>query len=188
MICFSSKLPVLQVGSHQLKNYETEWIFLAIEMALENSDTGNAFVAEHIYGGLLHYLQNECPWTLLKIENLYDKMEALLGKIGFSHLESLPRLCPAIRISVLKQLEQLDCPIEMVLLQTIQDELGKLAQYGAQEVILDDTVEAINILIPGKKWTKHCQLLHDELVNLQESYNVKQRDYLLKLFDERSSQ
>ena len=172
MICISSKLPVLQVGTHQLTDYDTSWLLRSIEGGLNTIEVQDKGIAQDIYYGVLHYLENNCPWVPLKIENLYSKVEGLFGKIGFPHAEGkIPRYCPEIHISMVHQLEQLDCKIEIALFSSLQAELESLNQYGVEKVVLEDIIEVVHEMIPAKKWTKECQMLHDELLSYQEKFN-----------------
>lgn len=172
MICIASKLPILQVGSHQLTNYETDWLLRAIEAALQSVHAENLEVARDIYQGVVHYLENSCPWTPLKIETLYDKVEKLVMKIGFSNLEGqIPMISPPVRISVAETLEEMDCQLEIAIFQTLRKEMASLKSYGVELIVLGDVKEAVTKLIQAKKWTKKCQLLHDEIKAVQEGYN-----------------
>lgn len=173
MICFSSKLPVLQVGTHQLKDYDTSCLLRAIMSGLREIEIEDETMAQDIYAGVLYYLENDCPWKPLKIESLYERIDKVFHTIGFSQVAGkLPMYAPEVRISVREQLESLDCQIEMMLFQTIQAEIDALKPYGVEKVILEDVIEAVHTLIPSKKWTKQCQALHDELLSLQESYHT----------------
>jgi len=174
MICLASKLPILQVGSYQLSNYETTWLKRAISEGLENAEFGNSAIAHDIYTGVLHYLENDCPWTPLKIEVLYDRIYGLLEKIGVAHIqEYIPMVTPPLKVSVLDTLESLDCPMEMTLILALEKNLSGLKKYRVEKVELNMVKEAVNILIPSKKWTKQCQLLHDEITELGEMYNER---------------
>lgn len=172
MICFSSKLPVLQVGTYQLFDYETSWLLRSIEGGLSSVQIEDQGIAQDIYHGVVYYLENECPWKPLKIEVLYEKMDGLFVKIGFPKVKGqIPMYCPEIRISVLNKLESLDCKIEIALFSALQAELESLVSYGAEKIILDDLIETVHTLIPSKKWSKECQDLHDELFSYQEKFN-----------------
>jgi len=172
MISLSSRLPVLQVGSYQLHDYETSWLLRAIEGGLEKIDIQDRKIAKDIYAGVLHYLENDCPWKPLKIEDLYVKLEKLFLKIGFPHAQGkIPQLSPPVRLSVVKQMHEIDCPIEIALFNALHKEMEILLGYGVEEVILDEVIEAVNILMPSKKWSKECQLLHDEILSIQENFN-----------------
>ncbi len=176
MISLTSKLPVLQVGEYQLHGYETSWILASIEGGLKSIGIQDIKIAKDIYEGVLHYLENNCPWKPLKIEDLYKKLEKLFSKIGFPHVKGkIPRISPPINVSVIAQLEKLDCQIELALFNTLQSEMETLLAYGVREVVFDDVIEAVNIIIPSKKWSKDCDLLHDEIIALQEKYNAPVR-------------
>lgn len=182
MICISSKLPILQVASYQLSDYDTKWLFRSIQGGFSKVGIEDVSIAQEVYLGVLYYLENDCPWTPLKIENLYTKVENLFKRIGFPHMAGqLPRYSPSINISVSEQLEQLDCQIEIALFNSLQKELEVLSSYGAEKVILENIIEAVYTLIPCKKWSKECQLLHDEIFSLQEKFNDlhRRRNYFM---------
>ena len=171
MICLSSKLPVLQVGAHQLKDYDTKWILKSIEGALDQVEIKSKVVSEVVYFGVLHYLENECPWIPVKIEDLYEKIEFLFTKIGFRHISgSIPRYSPVVRISLAKQLLKLDDLGERPLLLSLEKELEILRAYRVEEIILDDVVEAIRLLRSETEWSEKCQSLYDKFMEIQDLY------------------
>jgi len=169
MICFTSKLPILQVGSQQIRGYDTDWLHRAIMDGLNNAEIKDVKIAHDIYQGVLYYLQNDCPWSLLKIEDLYQKVQNLLSKVGLDNVRNhLPLYCPEIRISVAEVLTNIDCPMEIALIKSLHDEISNLQQYGAERIILEEIEEAVTTLIPAKRWTKKKQYLHDEIASLSE--------------------
>lgn len=172
MISLASRLPVLQVGEYQLHGYETSWILTSIEEGLKGIGIQDRKIAKDIYAGVLHYLENNCPWKPLRIEDLYAKLEKLFGKIGFPQVKGkIPRVSPPIHMSVVEQLEKMDCQIELALFNTLQSEMETLLGYGVEKVVFDGVIEAVNMIIPTKKWSKECDLLHDEIIALQEKFN-----------------
>lgn len=124
-------------------------------------------IANDIYQGVLHYLQNDCPWTPLKIEDLYAKIQKLMSKIGLERAQShLPFYFPEIRISVARILTEIDCPMEIALLTSVNQEISTLVDYGVDKIILEEIEEAVSTLMPTKRWNKKKQLLHDEIAAL----------------------
>jgi len=174
MICLSSKLPVLQVGPYQLKDYDTSWILRSIEDTLACVGLHSSFVSEIVYHGVIQYLENDCPWVPLKIEDLYARIEFLFSKIGFKHLaHAIPRYSPVIRISVAQLLQKVDYQGEDALLKALQAELNTLKGYGVEEVFLDNIADAVHALIPDQDWGKQSQQLHDKIIALQQTYNAE---------------
>ncbi len=167
MICLASKLPILQVGSHQIADYDTEWLHRALSDGLKKAGMGDEQVAMDLYQGLLHYLQNDCPWSLLKIEDLYLRVQKLLSKVGLQKAKShLPFYTPDVRISVTQMLDTIECPIELALLQSLNQEITQLKNYGVQRVVLEEIKEAVSSIMPAKRWNKQKQFLHDEIASL----------------------
>jgi len=169
MICLASRLPILQVGAYQISNYNTDWLLRALRDGLEMAEIPNPEVAQDVYEGVLYYLENDCPWKPLPIEKLYQKVASLLEKVGLgSARDCLPMYSPEIRISVAAKLEKLECHMEIALLKTLAEEVQSLHQYGVERVVFEEIKEAVYSLIPTKRWTKECQILHDEIFSLQE--------------------
>jgi len=169
MICFASKLPILQVGSQQIRGYDTAWLHRAIIDGLTGAGIEDTKIANDIYQGVLYYLQNDCPWSLLKIEDLYSKVQNLMVKVGLESVKShIPVYSPEIRISVAEVLGNLQCPIELALIKSLHDEITELKNYGAERIVLEEIHEAVSTLMPAKRWTKKKQFLHDEIASLGE--------------------
>lgn len=173
MIALPSKLPLLQVGTHQLSNYDTEWLLEAIQDALREIEIQDLAIAKDIYRGLLYYLENECSWKPLSIEALYAKLDALLGKIGFPKAQGrIPRYLPEVRISVLEQFRPLNCQLELALFSTLRTELDQLRELGVRKVMLEDVIETVDVILPRRRWNKQCHTLHDEIRALESSFNT----------------
>ena len=167
MICLTSKLPILQVGSHQISDYDTDWLHRAIQDGLIQAEIDTPEIANDIYQGVLHYLQNDCPWIPLKIEDLYKKVTKLMGKIGLEKAQShLPIYYPEIRISVAKILVEIQCPMEIALMKSLQQEITTLKDYGVEQIVLEEIKEAVTTIMPTKRWNKKKQSLHDEIASL----------------------
>ncbi len=172
MILIASRLPVLQVGDYQLKNYDTKWLKRAIEVALLRAGMDNTEIAHDVYSGVLHYLENDCPWTALKVEDLYAKVHSLLEKIGLGRAQGhLPMYSPEVEISVVEQLKELDCQIELALFGALRAECETLHGYGVERIVMAEVKEAVSELIAPKRWNKECQRLHDEITSLSDQYS-----------------
>lgn len=172
MICLSQKLPILQIGQLQLTDYPTDWIEDSISAALTEADAYQEDIVNHIYLGILHYLQNDCPWTPLRIEALRKRIQQLLNTIGYSHCAaSLPDLGPPIRLSVLETLERLDTPIELQLIQNLKATLEDLSAHGVSEVQAHEIEEAVKAIIKPRRWNKACDQLSADIHSLFSYYS-----------------
>jgi len=124
-------------------------------------------IANDIYQGVLHYLQNDCPWKPLKIEELYKKIQALMSKIGLESVKAhLPTYYPEVRISVARILIEIECPMEIALIASVNEEISTLKEYGVDKIVLEEIEEAVTTLLPTKRWNKQKQFLHDEIASL----------------------
>ena len=72
MICLVGKLPVLQIGRHQVAGYDTGWIDIALQRAAKSCDRSDFPFIDDIRDGILHYLEHKCPWRVLPIEDLFQ--------------------------------------------------------------------------------------------------------------------
>ena len=89
MICLVGKLPVLKVGRHQVSSYDTAWIDVALQRAAHSCDRADFPFIDDIRDGILHYLEHKCPWRVLPLEDLFERMKRMLRRIG----------CDAIAVS-----------------------------------------------------------------------------------------
>ena len=124
MICLVGKLPVLQVGRHQVAGYGTEWIDVALHRAARSCDRADFPFINDIRDGILHYLEHKCPWRVLPLEDLFERMKRMLRRIGCDAIaNNLNPLAPPITLSIARAAREAGNGFELVFFQKLQKEI-----------------------------------------------------------------
>ena len=97
MICIAGKLPVLQVGRHQVCGYQTDWIRVGLEKAASRAGREAFPFLDDIYDSIVHYLEHKCSLRLMPVEKLNERIYYMLKRIGCEHIaRALPPMAPPI--------------------------------------------------------------------------------------------
>ena len=171
MICLVGKFPVLKVGRHQVTGYGTEWIDLALKRAAESSDRSDFPFIDDIRDGVLHYLEHKCPWRLLPLEDLFERMKRMLRRIGCDAIadELLP-LAPPLRVSVARAAREAGNGFELGFFQTLQEEIDDLRDRGVEEFHFTELRESARILRGAPRWNRSCEILHQEILAFLQNF------------------
>lgn len=171
MICLVGKLPVLKVGRHQVAGYDTAWIDVALKRAAKSCDRADFPFINDIRDGVLHYLEHKCPWRLLPIEDLFERMKRMLRRIGCDAIaENLLPLAPPITLSVARAAREAGNGFELVFFQKLQDEIDDLRTRGAEEFHFTELRESAQILRGALRWTPRCECLHQEILAFLQNF------------------
>jgi hypothetical protein len=162
MIAYIHNRPALQIGSHQVFEYDTAWLDLALERAARAADVDFPFVAD-IRSGVVRYLETRCPLKLMPIGDLYDRMRRMLIKIGCGHIaDHLQPLAPPVTVSLLQTAREAGCGFELGFYASLRGELSELREAGVEEIRFTGLQECILELSGAKHWNAKCnQLLHE---------------------------
>ena len=154
MICLVGKLPVLQVGRHQVAGYGTEWIDVALHRAARSCDRADFPFIDDIRDGILHYLEHKCPWRVLPLEDLFERMKRMLRRIGCDAIaNNLNPLAPPITLSIARAAREAGNGFELVFFQKLQKEIDDLHARGAEEFHFTELRESARILRGAMQWT-----------------------------------
>lgn len=171
MICLVGKLPVLQVGRHQVVGYGTDWIDLALQRAAESCDRADFPFIDDIRDGVLHYLEHKCPWRMLPIEDLFERMKRMLRRIGCDAIaNNLKPLTPPLTLSVARAAREAGNGFELVFFQTLQDEIDDLRTRGAEEFHFTELRESAQLLRGTAHWNRSCEYLHQEILAFLQNF------------------
>jgi hypothetical protein len=171
MICLVGKLPVLQIGRHQVAGYGTGWIDVALKRAAESSDRADFPFINDIRDGVLHYLEHKCPWRLLPIEDLFERMRRMLRRIGCDAIaDKLQPLAPPLTVSIARAAREADNGFELVFFQKLQNEIDDLRTRGAEEFRFTDLRESAQILRGAARWNRACEHLHREILAFLQNF------------------
>ena len=171
MICLVGKLPVLQVGRHQVAGYGTEWIDVALHRAARSCDRADFPFINDIRDGILHYLEHKCPWRVLPLEDLFERMKRMLRRIGCDAIaNNLDPLAPPITVSIARAAREAGNGFELVFFQKLQKEIDDLHARGAEEFHFTELRESARILRGSGQWTPRCNRLHQEILAFLQNF------------------
>jgi hypothetical protein len=171
MICLVGKLPVLKVGRHQVAGYDTAWIDIALQRAAKCCDRADFPFIDDIRDGVLHYLEHKCPWRLLPIEDLFERMKCMLRRIGCDAIaDNLLPLAPPLTVSIARAARDAGNGFELVFFQTLQEKIEDLRARGAEEFHFTELRESAQILRGAHRWTRSCERLHQEILAFLQNF------------------
>lgn len=177
MICISGNMPVLQIGEHQISDYDTHWIRRAIENASHRANQPHFSFIDDVHDGIVYYLEHKCSLRLLQIEALYTRIRHTLKRIGCEAIaNTLEVECPPITISLERAATEAGNGYELAFYQILHSEMHSLKKLGAREVFFSEIRESILILKQVKQWHDECdQLESDILLWLKDAGTSPQR-------------
>jgi hypothetical protein len=156
--------PALQVGRHQVIDYDTAWLGDALRRAAEAAERDDFPFVEDIRSGIVQYLETKCPLRLLPIGDLFERMRKMLTKIGFETIaEKLEPLAPPVTVSLIPAARQAGNGFELAFFESLRRELEDLRSAGAEEIRFIGLKESALILRGSEKWDKHCDAIAREI-------------------------
>ncbi|MDB9742051.1 hypothetical protein OAB00_04305 [Akkermansiaceae bacterium] len=165
MICIAGKLPILQVGRHQVCGYKTSWILEGLETAANKAGMTEFPFLEDLYIAIKQYLEVECSLEVLPIEQLNERIVKMLEKIGLTKLtEELPMLAPPIVLSLEWIAKKSGPGFELGFFTSLKEEIYSARKAGVTKLILEELKPAVSIVRGNKKWDKKCVTLMEEIV------------------------
>ncbi len=164
MISLIGNRPALQVGRHQVIDYDTAWLDDAIRRAAIAADHRDFPFVQDIRSGITLYLETKCPLKLLHLEDLFERVRRMLVKIGCKRIaDQLRPLAPPVTVSLVHAAMEAGNGFELVFFHTLRHELAELKQAGAEEIRFTGLREASLILRGSEKWDKRCEALLREI-------------------------
>lgn len=174
MICITGNRPVIQIGHHHVVGYETDWIDRALNRAARRCNREDFPFISDIRNGVIHYLENRCTLQVLPIEKLYDRMKAMLIRIGCQAIaDNLQIICPPVKLS-LSHLAR-NCQsgarghgsggYELVFHNILRKEIAFLRRQGVEEVHLSGSRKCTRLLNSCDTWNPACEQFHQDLLS-----------------------
>jgi hypothetical protein len=156
--------PALQIGRHQVIDYDTAWLDDALRRAARAADHEDFPFVSDIRSGIEIYLETKCPLKLLPLDDLYDRMRRMLVKIGCERIaEKLEPIAPPVTVSLVRAAMEAGNGFELAFFETLRVELGELRLAGAETIRFTGQRECAMILRGASKWNKHCACLLEEI-------------------------
>lgn len=165
MICIAGNMPVLQVGDHQISDYDTYWIRRAIENAAVRACQPHFAFIDDVYDGIVYYLEHKCPLRLLAIESLFTRIRHTLKRIGCEAIANAIEIeSPPITISLERAAIDAGNGYELAFYQILQKEMISLKNLGAREVFFSEIRESVLILKQTNDWEHDCVQLEKDII------------------------
>ena len=164
MISFIGNRPALQIGRHQVIDYDTTWLDAALRRAALAADHENFPFVEEICEGIVQYLETKCSLRLLKLEDLYARLRKMLIKIGCTPIaDKLEPLAPPVTVSLVRVAMEAGNGFELGFFETLRSELTELRSAGAEEIRFVGVRQSVLILRGAQHWNKGCETLLQEI-------------------------
>lgn len=170
MISFIGNRPAIQIGTHQVFDYDTVWLEDALRRAARAADHEDFPLVAEIRNGVEIYLENQCALRLLQLEDLFEKMRKMLVKIGCERIaEKLEPLAPPLTVSLVEAARLAGNGFELSFFQSIRTELYQLREAGAEDIRFTGLRECAMILRGKSKWTPQCDAMLAEITAFLDS-------------------
>jgi len=164
LIAILGNRPALQVGRHQVLDYDTSWIDAAILRAARAADHHDFPFVEEIRGGIIEYLESKCPLKMLALDDLFDRVRRMLRQIGCERIaENLRPVAPPVTVSLVHAAMSAGNGFELAFYETLRVELDELRKLGAEEIRFTGLRESVCILRGTEKWNRKCEPLLREI-------------------------
>lgn len=164
MISLIGNRPALQIGRHQVIEYDTSWLDDALIRAAREAELDDFPFVQDIRSGIVEYLETKCPLKLLHLEDLFDRMRKMLVKIGCAPIaEKLRPLAPPVTVSLVHAAMSAGNGFELAFFESLRSELADLRAAGAEQIRFTGLRESSLILRGCSKWNKQCQILLEEI-------------------------
>lgn len=164
MIAILGNRPALQVGCHQVIDYDTDWLDAALQRAATAANHEDFPFLADIRNGVVEYLECKCPLKLLKLEELYDRVRRMLIMIGCESIANqLEPVAPPVTVSLVNAATEAGNGFELAFFEKLRSELTQLRRQGASEIHFTGLRESSLILRGTDKWNRHCEKLLGEI-------------------------
>lgn len=164
MISFIGNRPALQIGPHQVLDYDTVWLEDALRRAARAADHEDFPLVAEIRNGVELYLENQCSLRLLQLGDLFERVRKMLVKIGCERIaEKLEPLAPPLTVSLVEAARSAGNGFELAFFETVRAELSQLREAGAEDIRFTGLRESAMILRGKSKWNRQCDVMLAEI-------------------------
>ncbi len=164
MISLIGNRPALQIGRHQVFDYDTVWLDRALMRAARAANHEDFPFLDDIRNGVEQYLESKCSLRLLQLGDLFERVRRMLVMIGCERIaEKLEPVAPPVTVSLIEAAMEAGNGFELGFFETLRAELTALREAGAGEIRFTGLKESSLILRGCDKWNKHCEKLHGEI-------------------------
>jgi hypothetical protein len=177
VIALIGNRPALQVGRHQVHDYDTGWLLDALHRAARAAEREDFPFLDEIARGVEEYLESRCALRLLPLTSLFERMRVMLEKIGCGMIaDKLEPLAPPVTLSLAEAARESGGGFEMGFFAHLRREIEDLRQAGAEEVRFIGLKDAVLHLCQRADWDSSCEQLSRELHDFLRRHHHEQRD------------
>ena len=164
MIALLGNRPVLQIGRHQVAQYDSQWLVDALRRAACAAEHPDFPFINEIRDGVFHYLETRCPLRMMSVSDLVERVRRMLLEIGCIPIaERLEPFGPPVTLSLLDAAHSAGNGFELGFFEALRAEILDLQRNGAAAVTFTDINEAILLLAGSSKWNARCDSLLGDL-------------------------
>jgi len=184
VIALIGNRPAIQVGRHQVHDYDTVWLGRALQRAAAAADLDDFPFLDEIRKGIEEYLETKCHLELLTLEALFLRMRTMLEKIGCGRIaEKLEPIAPPVTFSLEGPARDAGNGFELAFFEIIRTELTELRAAGTEEIHFTGIKESVLILRRSEKWDESCDKLLTEIRNFLRTQDLEHRRGTTRPFD-----
>jgi hypothetical protein len=170
--------PAIQVGRHQVIQYDTSWLGVALRRAASAADRHDFPFVDEIRLGIEQYLETKCPLRLLPLSDLFERMKHMLVRIGCESIaDKLEPLAPPVTLSLVRFAKEAGNGFELAFFGQLRDELAHLREAGAEEIRFTGLREAALLLCAAEKWDRRCEQILFEIRNFLGKLDREHRHF-----------
>jgi hypothetical protein len=164
LIAILGNRPALQIGRHQVLDYDSDWLDHAILRAAREAGHADFPYVGEIRSGIIEYLETKCPLKLLAIGELFERVRKMLRQIGCEGIaDHLRPSAPPVTVSLIHAAMAAGSGFELGFFETLRTELDELRNLGVEEIEFTGLRESACILRGVEKWDRRCEILLGEI-------------------------
>jgi hypothetical protein len=164
VIAFIANRPALQIGRHQIFDYDTSCLEEALRRAARAANQEDFPFVHDIHSGVVKYLETKCTLRMLTLDDLYERVRKMLMKIGCVKIAcELKPLAPTLTLSLIDSATEAGNGFELAFFEKLRVEIGELRKFGAEKIVFTGLRESSLILQGSTKWNKQCERMLSEM-------------------------
>lgn len=164
MIALIGNRPAIQVGRHQVHQYDTRWLGDALRRAAVAADSENFPFLDEIRLGIEEYLESRCSLRLIPLPSLYDRLRRMLRHVGCGLIaEKLELLAPPVTLSLEEIAVEVGDGFELAFFEHLRGEIGNLRSEGVEQLYFTGLRESVRVLRRSTGWNDGNQELLEEI-------------------------
>jgi hypothetical protein len=164
MVCLQDQLPLLKFGNQEAVSYEARWLSDEITKAAHKAGHPEWFFAGDITRAVIEYLRHRFPRNTITIEELYGKIERVLGFLGCDDIaQTLEIAPPPVRLSLAEIAHDAGTGYELEFFRILGDRIAECEGSGTRQILCDGLRCAVKRICGACRWNNDCEKLAIEI-------------------------